>query len=156
MKRFWIDCMIATAFAFTVLFGLYGVTQLKFFNAFDPLGQALGDMEFTDIAFSQIRDDPALDTSIVIVNIGYLSRADIGRQIMNLNQYKPKVIGLDIIFSCDGGLRDSINCPQAYDTLSNMIFGGAVMAAEGRMVLAHKLWQTKELIKKMGDVSTYD
>lgn len=156
MKRFWIDCVIATAFAFCVLFGLYGVTQLKAFNAFDPLGQALGDMEFTDIAFSQIREDPALDTNVVIVNIGYLSRAEIGQQIRNLSMFKPKAIGLDIIFSCDGGLYDSINCPQFYDTLSNMIFGGAVEEATGRMVLAHKLWQTKGLIEKMGDVAIYD
>lgn len=148
--------MIATAFAFTVLFGLYGVTQLKVFNAFDPLGQTFRDMEITDIAFSQIREDPELDTNIVIVNIGKLSRADIGRQIMNISQYNPKVIGLDIIFSCDGGLRDSINCPQAYDTLSNMIFSFAVKNAQGKMVLAHKLWQTKELVRKMGDVAYYD
>jgi CHASE2 domain-containing sensor protein len=156
MKRFWIDCVIATAFAFCVLFGLYGVTQLKAFNAFDPLGKALGDMEFTDIAFSQIREDPALDTNVVIVNIGYLSRAQIAQQIRNLNMFKPKAIGLDIIFSCDGGLYDSINCPQFYDTLSNMIFAGAVEEATGRMVLAHKLWQTKGLVEKRGDVAIYD
>ncbi|HEU5289792.1 MAG TPA: CHASE2 domain-containing protein [Cyclobacteriaceae bacterium] len=156
LRRFWIDCMIATAFAFCVLFGLYGVTQLKAFNAFDPLGQALGDMEFTDIAFSQIREDPVLDTNIVVVNIGYLTRAEIGQQIRNLNYFKPKAIGLDIIFSCDGGLYDSINCPQFYDTLSNMIFAGAVQEATGRMVLAQKIWQTKELVRKRGDVAIYD
>ncbi len=113
-------------------------------------------MEITDIAFSQIREDPELDTNIVIVNIGNLSRADIGRQIMNINQYNPRVIGLDIIFACDGGLRDSVNCPQAYDTLSNMIFSFAVKSAQGKMVLAHKLWQTKELVRKMGDIAFYD
>ena len=156
IRRFWIDCMIATAFAFCVLFGLYGVTQLKAFNAFDPLGQALGDMEFTDIAFSQIREDPVLDTNVVIVNIGYLGRAEIGQQIRNLNMFKPRAIGLDIIFSCDGGLYDSINCPQFYDTLSNMIFAGAVQEATGRMVLAHKIWQTKNLVRKRGDVALYD
>lgn len=156
MRKFWLDCVIATAFVFAVLFGLYGITQLKAFNAFDPLGQALGDMEFTDIAFSQIRDDPALDTNIVIVNIGYLSRAEIGQQIMNLNMFNPKVIGLDIIFACDGGLYDSLNCPEAYDTLSNMIFASAVQEAKGRMVLAHKLWQTKGLVEKYGDVAIYD
>ena len=156
MRKFWLDCVIATAFVFAVLFGLYGITQLKAFNAFDPLGQALGDMEFTDIAFSQIRDDPALDTNIVIVNIGYLSRAEIGQQIMNLNMFNPKVIGLDIIFACDGGLYDSLNCPEAYDTLSNMIFASAVQEAKGRMVLAHKLWQTKALVEKYGDVAIYD
>jgi hypothetical protein len=126
MKKFWLDCIIATLFTFGVIAGLYGITQLNIFNAFDPLGKALGDMELTDIAFSQLRDDPPIDTNVVIVNIGYLSRGEIGQQIMTLNQFKPKVIALDIIFSCDGNLRDSVNCPQAYDTINNMIFANAV------------------------------
>lgn len=156
MKKFWIDCVIATAFVFAVLVGLYGVTKLALFNAFDPLGKALGDMEITDIAFSQIREDPPLDTNIVIVNIGELPRGGIGQQIMMLNHFKPKVIALDIIFACDGGYMDSISCPGAYDTLGNMIFSEAVRQAQGRMVLAHKLWQTKKLIREQGDVQIYD
>jgi CHASE2 domain-containing sensor protein len=156
MKKFWIDAVIGTVFVFAVLSGLYFVTKLRLFDAFDPLGQALGDMELTDIAFSQIREDPELDTNIVIVNIGYLSRGDIGRQIMAINHFKPKVIGLDIIFACDGGFTDSISCPGAYDTLGNMIFAEAVRQAQGRMVLAHKLWQTNKLINELGDVEMFD
>jgi CHASE2 domain-containing sensor protein len=139
MKKFWIDAVIGTVFVFAVLGGLYSITKLKVFDAFDPLGQALGDMEFTDIAFSQIREDPEIDTNIVIVNIGELPRGGIGQQIMTLNHFKPKVIALDIIFSCE--YRDSISCPGAYDTLGTMIFGEAVRQAEGKMVMAHKLWQ---------------
>src|SRR5262245_12309718 len=120
MRKFWLHCFLNTLFTFGILAGLSGITQLNMFNAFDPLGKALGDMELFDIAFSQLREDPPIDTNIVIVNIGYLSRGDIGRQIMTLNQFKPKVIALHIMFACDGGLRDSINCPQAYDTLNNM------------------------------------
>jgi CHASE2 domain-containing sensor protein len=144
-----------TLFVFLLLAGLKWVTEFNIFNAFDPLGKALGDMELTDIAFSQLREDPPIDTNIVIVNIGYLSRGDIGRQIMTLNQFKPKVIALDIIFACDGGLRDSINCPQAYDTLNNMIFASAVQETK-TMVLAEKLWQSKALIKQYGDIDIYD
>lgn len=156
MKKFWIDCVIATAFVFAVLGGLYGITKLALFNAFDPLGKALGDMEITDIAFSQIRKDPPIDTNIVIVNIGELPRGGIGQQIMTLNHFKPKVIALDIIFACDGGFTDSVSCPGLYDTLGNMIFGEAIRQAEGRMVLAHKLWQTKKLVRELGDVQVYD
>lgn len=156
MKKFWIDCVIATAFVFAVLGGLYGVTTLAVFNAFDPLGKALGDMEIADIAFSQIRKDPQVDTNIVIVNTSYLSRGEVGQQIMTLSQFNPKVIAVDIIFACDGGIRDSINCPNAYDTLGNMILGEAVRQANGRVVLAHKLWQTKKLVREQGDVQIYD
>lgn len=154
MKKFWIDCLAGTAFVFAVLLGLYGITQLRVFDAFDPLGQALGDMELTDIAFSQIREDPPMDTNIVIVNIGYLSRAKIGQQIINLSKYKPKVIGLDIIFSCDW-LQDSTVCPQAYDTMGNMYFAYAVQQARN-VVMAHKLQQTKKLQKEFGDIDIYD
>lgn len=155
MRRFWLHCVLNTLFVFGLLAGLKWVTELNLFNAFDPLGKALGDMELTDIAFSQLREDPPIDTNIVIVNIGYLSRGDIGRQIMTLNQFKPKVIALDIIFACDGGLRDSINCPQAYDTLNNMIFASAVQETE-TMVVAEKLWQSKALIAQYGDINIYD
>jgi CHASE2 domain-containing sensor protein len=154
MRKFWLDCAAGTVFVFAVLAGLYGITQLRVFDAFDPLGQALGDMELTDIAFSQIREDPPMDTNIVIVNIGYLSRAQIGQQIINLSKHKPKVIGLDIIFSCDW-LQDSTICPQAYDTMGNMYFAYAVEQA-GNVVMAHKLQQTKKLIKEFGDIDVYD
>jgi CHASE2 domain-containing sensor protein len=155
MRRFWLHCILNTLFVFGLLAGLKWVTNFNIFNAFDPLGKALGDMELTDIAFSQLREDPPIDTNVVIVNIGYLSRGDIGRQIMTINQFKPKVIALDIIFSCDGGVRDSINCPQAYDTLNNMIFASAVQETP-TMVLAEKLWQSKALIDKYGDTDIYD
>jgi CHASE2 domain-containing sensor protein len=155
MRKFWLDNLIATLFTFAILAAIYGITQLRIFNAFDPLGKALNDMELTDIAFSQLREDPPIDTNVIIVNIGYLSRGEIGRQILTLNQFKPKVIALDIIFSCPLG-RDSINCPALYDTLSNMIFASAVNEAGESMVLAEKLWQTKALVDKFGDIDIYD
>lgn len=156
MRKFWLDNLITTLFTFAVLGGIYLITQLKVFDAFDPLGKAFGDMELTDIAFSQLRDDPPIDTNVVIVNIGYLSRGEIGQQILNLNQFNPKVIALDIIFTCNGRNRDPENCPEAFDTLGNMIFAQAVREAGPRMVLAEKLHQTRGLVEKYGDISLYD
>src|SRR5688572_28537214 len=155
MRKFWLHCILNTLFVFLLLAGLKWVTEFNIFNAFDPLGKALGDMELTDIAFSQLREDPPIDTNIIIVNIGYLSRGDIGRQIMTLNQFKPKVIALDILFVCPGGLRDYINCPQAYDTLNNMIFASAVQETKN-IVLAEKLMQSKKLIAQYGDTDIQD
>jgi CHASE2 domain-containing sensor protein len=37
-----------------------------------------------------------------------------------------------------------------------MIFSMAVQAAKDKLVLAHKLWQTKNLVQEMGDVAIYD
>lgn len=154
MKKFWLDCLYATLFVFVFLFGLYKVSQLNIFSAFDPLGKALGDMELTDIAFSRLRDDPPIDTNVVIVNIGNLSRAEIGQQILTLTKCKPRVIGLDIIFSCDW-FQDSTLCPQAYDTLSNMIFGEAVGSFKN-MVMGEKLLQSDSLLNASGDTDVYD
>jgi CHASE2 domain-containing sensor protein len=154
MKKFLLDCFFASVFVFLILYGIQFVTQLNLFNAFDPLSQALGDMELSDIAFSQLREDPPIDTNIVIVNIGNLSRAGIGQQIATLSQFNPKVIGLDIIFSCDW-LQDSLQCPQAYDTLENLVFASAV-AGFKNMVMGEKLQQTDSLVKAVGDTDQYD
>jgi CHASE2 domain-containing sensor protein len=155
MKKFWLDCFAATVFVFCMMIGIREVSDLQILNAFDPLSQSLGDMEMTDITFSKMREDPPIDTNIVIVNIGYLSRAEIGQQIRVLSHFKPRVIGIDGFFDCAGRSRDSINCPKAYDTLNNMILGSAIEDA-GNVVIVTKLLQTKQLIKKYGDVAMFD
>lgn len=156
MRKFWIDCLGATLFVFVVLWGVDKITSFNIFNALDPVAQALEDVELTDYAFSTLRiEDPPIDTNIVIVNTSYLSRGEIGQQLRVLNQFKPKVIALDIMFGCDGGLRDSINCPQAYDTPNNLILANALSEVP-TVVLAHELWQTKGLVERLGDVFIYD
>jgi CHASE2 domain-containing sensor protein len=156
MKKFLIDCFAATIFVFLVLLGIREISQLNVFNVFDPIGQSLGDMEITDITFSRLRDDPKVDTSIVIVNIGNLTRAEVAQQVRVISKFKPKVIGIDSFFDCQGGLTDSVNCPQAYDTLSNLLLGSAIQEAEN-VVLVTKLLQTDSLLKaNNGDIDIYD
>ena len=52
----------------------------------------------TDLVFSQIRESPKVDKNVVLVNIGTLSRREIAKQIRIINQYDPKVIGIDGYF----------------------------------------------------------
>ena len=158
MKKFLLDCVLATFFVFAVLLSIRGISKLAIFNAFDPLGQSLGDMEFTDITFSRLRDDPLIDTNIVIVNIGDLPRAGIGQQIRTISQFKPKVIGIDSFFDCKDcpqGRIDSLCCPLAYDTLNNLLFADAVREA-GNVVMVTKLLQTDSLIALYGDIDQFD
>lgn len=159
MKKFLLDCFVATAFVFLTLVTIREVSQLNIFNAFDPLGQSLGDMEMTDITFSRMREDPIIDTNIVIVNIGLLNRAGIAEQIRTISHFKPKVIGIDSFFGCQNcpsGKIDSLCCPLAYDTLNNMIFGNAVREA-GNVVMVTKLLQTDSLLEAYGgDIDIYD
>ncbi len=87
-----------SVFAMMWLLGVV-VVNLDFLNVFDDV---LGDYTVTDVVFSKssnLRLEPAKDTNIVIVNIGKLDRADIAQQIMILNKYKPRVIGVDAVFA---------------------------------------------------------
>lgn len=70
------------------------------FDFLNPIGQALGDMDMTDMVFSKFRDkdDIEADTNIVIVNIGVLSRAEIAEQLQRINAQEPRVVGIDAFF----------------------------------------------------------
>ncbi|MCW5909435.1 MAG: CHASE2 domain-containing protein [Cyclobacteriaceae bacterium] len=147
MKKYWLDCVFATVFVFAVLWGISGLADLKIFDALNPIAEAVEDTKLTDFAFTTLRVEPPLvDTDIVIVNIGNLPRGMIGRQIEVLNSLQPKIIALDMIFYCPFS-RDSIECPNAYDTLGNKILADAI-ANTNIMVLGHKLAQSKTLLKE--------
>jgi CHASE2 domain-containing sensor protein len=151
MRKFWIDCVIATAFVFLSMWGLFGLTQLNIFNAFDSIGEALADVELTDYVFSRLREDPSVDQNIVVVNIGNLSRREIAEQIQIINKFKPKVIGIDGFFDCSKGLRDTVNCPQLRDVFGNLMLSNAIQEA-GNVVLVTKVLQSDTLLS----VNTYD
>ncbi len=143
MKKFWLQCLSITVFVFGMMWVVSKITDLKFFQAFDPISQALTDFEMTDYAFSNLRPDPDVDQRIVIVNLAP-TRALIAQQIMKMKQDKPKVIGIDSFFNCEGGLYDTLNCPQLLDTLGNLMLANAIQEA-GNVVLVSKLMQTKKL-----------
>jgi len=152
MKNIWVQSLIITGFVFFLMWGASKISDIKLFSAFDVIGTALKDFELTDYAFSKLRRDPDVDQRIVLVNIGNLSRREIAQQIRIISQYKPKVIGLDILFDCEGNLRDSINCPALLDTLGNLMLSQAIQDAKN-VVLAEKLLQTDSLSKFDSDVS---
>lgn len=130
------------------------ITDLKIFSAFDPLGEALGDVEMTDIAFSQLREDPELDLNVVMVNVSKLSRREIAQQINIISQYNPKIIGVDVFFNCPNNLRDTINCPALKDVMGNYMLAKAIEDA-GNVVLVTKVLQSDSLFSE-GIVDEYD
>ncbi len=154
-RNFLMDVVSCSGFVFLILIGIVKISTWSPLQVLDPIGQALADTELTDLTFSRLREDPEIDTNILIVNIGNLSRAEVAQQINNISRYKPKVIAIDAFYNCPSGYTDSINCPMAYDTLSNMMFADAIANA-GNVVLVTKLLQTKALIDKYGDVAIYD
>jgi CHASE2 domain-containing sensor protein len=154
MKKFWLNCLLATAFVFALMWALSKLTSLEMFDAFDPIGQALNDLELTDYAFSSLREEPLEDSRIVLVNIGSISRAGIAEQLRIISKYKPKVIGIDSFFYCEGGFRDSVNCPAAHDLMGNLLLANSIQEA-GNVVLVSKLHQSRKLYKS-GVVDEYD
>ena len=92
-KKFWLDTIGGTLFIFFIIGFL--LNMLDRLNFLDPIGDALEDMEFTDIVFSRVREHPGADTNIVIINVGHLSRDGIAEEINIINSFEPKVIGLD-------------------------------------------------------------
>lgn len=145
--------MIITVFVFIMLWVGSIVSDLKLFAAFDTIGMALKDFRLTDYAFSKLRPDPVVDERIVLVNIGTLDRRGMAQQIQILNSFKPRVIAYDGFYNCEGGLRDSINCPQLLDTLGNLMLASAIAEAKN-FVLASKLMQTDSVAQY--DVEYYD
>lgn len=147
---------MVTLFTFLLMGALYQFSQMRIMQAFDPIGQAIGDVEISDIAFSQIREgEPKPDENITIVNIGFKCRAEIGNQIRNIIKHKPKVIGLDIIFS--GEPVYTAGCPPPFE--NNYGLHMAIREAEEmgvKVVMAEKLHQTAGLVEKLGDVAIYD
>lgn len=143
MKKISIKSLAITVFVFFMMWGVSKITDLKFFNAFDPVSQALTDFELTDYAFSNLRDDPTVEQRIVIVNLGVLERRDVAQQIHMISQFKPKVIGIDSYFNCEGRLRDSVNCPQLLDTLGNLLLSDAIKQARNVVLVSKLLQKTK-------------
>ncbi|MCU0368157.1 MAG: CHASE2 domain-containing protein [Cyclobacteriaceae bacterium] len=155
MKRFWFQCLNITIFVFTMMWLVNKLTDLKMFNAFDPFSQALKDFEMTDYAFSKLREDPKVDERIVIVNLGELSRREVAAQLYIINRYKPRVIGIDSYFDCEGRLRDLENCPALADTLGNVLLANAIEEA-GNVVLVSKLLQTTKKANDPEAIDIYD
>jgi CHASE2 domain-containing sensor protein len=92
------DLLIATLI--TVLFLVLIETIAVNIDFLDPLEMAVADIEFSDLAYKvfEDNDDVVIDTNIVLINVGELSREMIARQVEIINRYNPKVVGFDIIF----------------------------------------------------------
>jgi hypothetical protein len=69
IKKLSRQSLTITVFVFTLMWGVDKITDFKFFNAFDPISQALSDFELTDYAFSNLRETPSVDQRIVLVNL---------------------------------------------------------------------------------------
>jgi CHASE2 domain-containing sensor protein len=97
MKQFLrIDNLIITVIIFVFMW-LFTLIPFKLIFL-DPITKSLADFEMYDVVFSKIREEQQVDTNIVLINIRQLDRKGIAQQIALVNNYQPKVIGVDALF----------------------------------------------------------
>jgi len=131
-RKFWLDVILGTLFVFGFMFGVGQFTGAKIFDVFDPIGQAFGDMEMTDVAFSHLQERPVVDTNFVMVNIANRSRFEIGMMLDSISQHDPAVIGMDTFFYF----------PHEDDSLGDQVLAGALSRVDN-LVMASK-WITDD------------
>jgi CHASE2 domain-containing sensor protein len=97
-RKFWLDVILGTIFIFAVMGFFASFTAFRIFDVFDPISETFEDLEVTDVVFSRLRDAPVVDERIVLVNMGELSRFEVGMLIDSISQHDPLVIGVDSFF----------------------------------------------------------
>lgn len=129
--RILLDSIFGTTFIFFLIGVVFKFSAFGIFDALDPIGDALSDVEITDLVFSQFRGETHGSEEIVIVNVGELPRAAIAGQIDIISKYQPKVIGIDCLFEME---KDPFG-----DSLLR-----ASIANAGNVILASKLYGCSE------------
>ncbi len=122
------DAFLASLFTFGILFFL----KIIFINVsyLDPISKALEDFQLTDLYFSNLqKENNDVNKDIVLVNIGFNDRKSIADQINTIQQYHPKVIGLDAIFY------------QPKDSLSDQLLAQAIHQSNN-IILINRLEYT--------------
>ncbi|MBV6646342.1 MAG: CHASE2 domain-containing protein, partial [Cyclobacteriaceae bacterium] len=128
LRKIWLDVVLGTLFIFGLMGLFASVTAFKVFDIFDPIGDALGEMSMTDIVMSQLREDPIADERIVLVNIGSLSRPEIGMMVNIINEHNPAVIGVDSFFDFpkEDTLGDMV-LAEAFGNVNNLVMASKLL-----------------------------
>jgi len=100
----------------------------KNFDFLNPITQALGDFDLTDMVFTQFRDEQAItvDTNIVVVNIGDLDRRGIASMLARIDAEGPRVIGIDAFF----------RAPKEEDPEGDSLLAAALRARTNRVLVS--------------------
>jgi CHASE2 domain-containing sensor protein len=92
------DTILATLLVF-LLMGMLSLIPVNS-HVLDPIKLALLDFDYNDMAYSKMgkNERTSIDTNIIIVNIGKTGRNEIATMIEKVQERKPKVIGVDVLF----------------------------------------------------------
>jgi len=141
------DIIVCTAFVFLLMWALSKIElNLDFI---DPIGKALDTFETTDLVYTALRDEPAPDKEITMVNIGNLDRGGIAALLTNLNKHKPAVVAIDVRFFKDKSNFYRENGIENKDSLLEIAFSNTK-----NLVLATKLEGLNEKTGQWDSIST--
>jgi len=98
-KTLFKDVLLSTVFVFICIFLFRFIVVNAHF--LDPIKNALKDFEVLDLALTEFekQNNTGADTNIVIINIGELDRKGISVLLNTINEFQPKVVGLDVTFN---------------------------------------------------------
>lgn len=104
---------------FIIMFGLSFIPINCGFLS--PVATALGDFDVYDIVYSKLHEEQPVDTNIVLVNIGNLSRKELSEEISVLNKFKPAVIGIDAFFEIEKDRNSDSLLSVAFSNCLNLV-----------------------------------
>lgn len=116
-------CMLFSFFIIGII-ALIGI-NLSFFS---PFKNAFKDFSYLDLYYAEKLNEENFDLNenIVLVNIDRLNRKEIAEVLDELKKFKPKVIGLDIIFKDkDDPVWDKFLADQLKDT--SLVFAYSIL-----------------------------
>ena len=106
-----------------ILVLLFLWTIIDSIDLFNPFDDVLEDFDYTDLYFSKFKSSQLpTDTNIFIVNIGELNRMELAMMINTLQNFEPKVIGVDAVFKEKRGPED-LFLRQALTQKDNSVLG---------------------------------
>ena len=117
------------------------------FDFLDPVGEALGDLDITDMVFSQFRNDEDIpvDTNVVLVNIGMADRAEIAQILNNINWYEPAVVGIDAFFRAPKDSAGDMALAQAMAQTPNLVLVSKVAFSEESQEEDMERWEMSDV-----------
>lgn len=113
------DALKASLF---IIFCIWVITLIPFnSDLLNPIEKTFSDFKLTDIYYSHIKENPEVSDDIVLVNIGYLPREGIAEMVNIINEYQPKVIGIDAFFRLAKNPEGDQALRHAFRTTSNLV-----------------------------------
>jgi CHASE2 domain-containing sensor protein len=129
--------------------GVIGLAYIlpRSFDFLDPVGEALGDMDITDMVFSKFRDEleNGVDTNIVLINVGLVGRADIAYILDRINEHEPRAVGLDIFFRTPKDPVDDSLLMDAMKDTKNLVLVSKVAFKEESIEGQVNVWEESDV-----------